>query len=290
MQSEIAEWTEALVRWFHVFAGILWIGATWFFIWLDGRITEEEEILTPGAAPQVWMVHSGGFYIVEKQKEPALLPKRLHWFKYEALFTFLSGFFLLAWMYYLSRGMLVDERTSTLSHGMAVAAGIGFLVVAWAVYDLLWISPLGKQPVVAGALAYLLSLGAAWILLTLFLPRAAYLHLGAMFGTIMVANVWMRILPAQTSLLKATRAGGKPDMTLATRAKQRSRHNTYMVVPVVYLMISNHYPVTTWGSDHKWWVLAVLIPVGWIAARLFRGDPVKGALSGKAGATEGVPR
>lgn len=284
MQAELAEWVESLLRWFHVFAGILWIGATWFFIWLDGRITEEEEILTQGTAPQVWMVHSGGFYIVEKQKEPQLLPKRLHWFKYEALFTWISGFLLLVWMYYVARGMLVDERTSTLTHGTAIAAGIGFLIVAWAVYDGLWISPLARYPKVAGALAYLLSLGAAWFLLTMFLPRAAYLHLGAMYGTIMVCNVWMRILPAQTSLLKATREGGKPDMRLATRAKQRSRHNTYMVVPLVFLMISNHYPVTTYGSAHKWLVLAILIPVGWLMARLFRGDPVKGALVGPSGA------
>lgn len=278
MPAELKEWLEIGLRWFHVFAGMLWIGATWFFTWLDGRVEEETEILAPGAAPQVWMVHSGGFYIVEKQKQPQLLPKRLHWFKYEALFTWISGFLLLIWMFYLGRGFLIDERTSSLTHSSAVLAGLGFLVVAWAIYDGLWISPLGRYPRIAGGVAYLLSVFAAWFLLQIFLGRAAYLHLGAMYGTIMVCNVWIRILPAQTSLLKATREGGKPDMRLAVRAKQRSRHNTYMVVPLVFLMISNHYPVTTYGSSSQWLVLALMIPLGWVAARLFRGDARKGAL------------
>lgn len=264
----IKEWLNLIARWMHVFAAIMWVGSTYYFTWLDGRLTEEEKASAGSGEPaQVWMVHSGGFYVVEKQKKPG--PRELHWFRWEAALTWLSGFLLLTLMVYLGGGTgLIDRDVLDISGPTAIAIGISTLIVGWIIYDLLVQSPLGKNERLFALIAYALVVGAAYGLTHVLSGRWAYLHMGAMFGTIMVANVWMRILPAQRKMIAATKEGKEPDQALAARAKLRSKHNTFMAVPVVFLMISNHYMVATYGYD--WMVLAVVILLGWGAAKIIR--------------------
>jgi uncharacterized membrane protein len=264
----VSEWLNLLGRWFHVFAAILWVGSTYYFTWLDGRFTEEAR--AGGVQPEkleVWMVHSGGFYVVEKRKTPSL--QRLHWFRWEAMLTWLSGVFLLTLVYYMGGGM-VDADVCDISTRTAVLAGIGLLVAGWVVYDLLVQSPLGKNEKAFAVVAFALVVCAIYWVTHVLSGRAAFLHVGAMFGTIMAANVWMRILPAQRRMIAATRDGQTPDASDAARAKLRSKHNTFMVVPLVFTMISNHYPVTTYGHDYNWLILSALVLVGWVAAKIVR--------------------
>jgi uncharacterized membrane protein len=266
MNPTISEWTNLLARWFHVFAGILWIGTTYFFTWLDGRFTDQEGS-KPGTKTQVWMVHSGGFYVVEKEKQPG--PHELHWFRYEALFTWLSGMVLMFVVYYLG-GALIDRDVWDISPAKAAAIGIGVLIVGWIVYDLMAQSPLVKNEIMFAIVSYMLLVAASFGLTRVFSGRAAYMHVGAMMGTIMAANVWMRILPAQRKMIAAVKEGKEPDQNLALRAKLRSKHNTFMIVPVVFIMISNHFPAATYGDRNNWIILAVLILVGWFAAKIIR--------------------
>jgi len=261
----LSEWLNLLARWFHVFAGILWIGTTYYFTWLDGRFTEQES--GKGEKTQVWMVHSGGFYVVEKEKKPG--PHELHWFRFEALLTWLSGMVLLVLVYYMG-GVLIDTDVWDISVGAGTAIGLGVLVGGWILYDLLAQSPLVKREIPFAAVAYLLVVATAFGLTHVFSGRAAYMHVGAMMGTIMAANVWMRILPAQRKMIAAVKEGKEPDQNLALRAKLRSKHNTFIIVPVVFIMISNHFPAASYGSEYNWIVLAVLILLGWFAAKIIR--------------------
>ena len=267
----LSEWLNLIVRWVHVFAGIMWIGTTYYFTWLDARLTEEEKaVANTGNSAQVWMVHSGGFYVVEKRKMPDLLSRKLHWFRWEAATTWLSGMLLLVVVYYLGGGALVDRDVSNINVGAAVALGVGLLVVAWVVYDLMIRSPLGKNERAFAIIAYLIVVAVTYGLTRILSGRAAYIHIGAMFGTIMAANVWMRILPAQGKMIAAIKEGRKVDQALAAQAKFRSKQNTFMAVPVVFIMISNHFPSATYGDRYNWAILSVLILLGWIAAKFIR--------------------
>ena len=267
----LSEWLNLIARWVHVFAGIMWIGTTYYFTWLDARLTEEEKAVANTATPaQVWMVHSGGFYVVEKRKMPDLVSRKLHWFRWEAATTWLSGMLLLAVVYYLGGGALVDRDVSNISVAAAVALGVGLLVVSWVVYDLMMISPLGKNEKAFAVIAYIIVVAVTFGLTRVLSGRAAYIHVGAMFGTIMAANVWMRILPAQGKMTAAIKEGRKVDQALAAQAKFRSKQNTFMVVPVVFIMISNHFPGVTYGDRYNWAILSVLILLGWIAAKFIR--------------------
>lgn len=268
MDATFSEWLNLVVRWAHVFVGILWIGQTYFFTWLDGRLGEAEAAAGEGERGQIWMVHSGGFYIVEKQKGVELLPQTLHWFRWEAALTWLSGFFLLVVVYYLG-GALVDRDVLDISPGTATALMLGLFLVGWLVYDFLWRSPLGRNELAGAAVSYLLLVAVAYGLTHTVSGRAAYLHAGALMGTLMAANVWLRILPAQREMIAATREGKQANLDLAARAKQRSKHNTFMVVPVVFTMISNHYS-GLYGSQYNWVILAALILAGWVAANFIR--------------------
>lgn len=267
----ISEWLNLALRWIHVFAGIMWVGTTYYFTWLDARLSEEEKaVINTGNAAQIWMVHSGGFYVVEKRKVPDLLSRTLHWFRWEAGTTWLSGFALLVVVYYLGGGALIDADVRELSLTAAVGLGIAVLLAGWLVYDLLMLSPLGKHEKAFAVVAYLLIAAAAYALTRTFSGRGAYIHLGAMLGTIMAANVWMRILPAQKKMIKAINAGQKPDDALSAQAKLRSKQNTFMAVPVVFLMISNHFPSATYGSRNNWLILSGLVLLGWVAAKFVR--------------------
>lgn len=266
----ISEWLNLIARWVHVFAGIMWVGTTYYFTWLDARMTEEEKALAgAGTPPQIWMVHSGGFYLVEKRKIPDELSRKLHWFRWEAATTWLSGFALLIVVYYLGGGALIDRDVADINLWTAIGIGIGTLVLGWLVYDLLMISPLGRSEKSFAIVAYVLIVAIAYGLTRVLSGRAAYIHVGALFGTIMAANVWMRILPAQRKMIEAIKAGNKPDQKLAAQAKLRSKQNTFMAVPLVFLMISNHFGGNTTGG-YDWIHLAILIPVGWLAAKFIR--------------------
>ena len=267
----LSEWLNLILRWIHVFAGIMWVGTTYYFTWLDARLSEEEKaVRNTGETAQIWMVHSGGFYVVEKRKVPDLVSRTLHWFRWEAGTTWLSGFALLVLVYYIGGGALVDTDVSDISVGAAIGEGIGVLVVGWIVYDLMMLSPLRKNEKAFAVIAYLMIVGVTYGLCRVFSGRAAYIHVGALLGTIMAANVWMRILPAQKKMIAALNAGQKPDDALSAQAKLRSKQNTFMAVPVVFIMISNHFPGVAYGDQYNWAVLAVLILVGWVAAKFIR--------------------
>lgn len=263
MNYTLQEWLNLLLRWMHVFAGIMWVGATYYFTWLDRRFhtTDPDE---------VWMVHSGGFYVVERRKVPDLVSRTLHWFRWEAGTTWLSGFALLVLIYYVGGGALVDRDVRDLSTGVAVAIGIGVIIAGGVVYDVMMMSPLGRNEKLFAAVAYVLIVALAFGLTRVFSARAAYLHVGALLGTIMAANVWMHILPAQKKMIAALNEGRKPDDRLSAQAKLRSKQNTFMAVPVVFIMISHHYPGVTYGDRYNWIILSVLILLGWIAAKFIR--------------------
>ena len=271
LDPTLSEWLNLILRWVHVFAGIMWVGTTYYFTWLDARLTEEEKaVANTGNAAQIWMVHSGGFYVVEKRKVPDLVSRTLHWFRWEAGTTWLSGFALLVLVYYLGGGALVDTDVYDISVGAAIAVGVGTLVGGWIVYDLMMLSPLRKSEQAFAVIAYVMIVGVTYALTRTFSGRAAYIHVGAMLGTIMAANVWMRILPAQKKMIAAINEGRKPDDALSAQAKLRSKQNTFMAVPVVFIMISNHFPGVTYGDRYNWAVLSTLILVGWIAAKFIR--------------------
>ena len=259
------EWLNIAARWIHVFAGIMWVGSTYFFTWLDGRFVEMESDAS-STEKHVWMVHSGGFYLVDKQKRPKLIPTKLHWFKWEAMITWLSGVSLMILVYYMG-GLMIDEN---MNETTPMIAGIAAVLLAWPIYDTLWKSKLGNNQIAGLLVSYALLVGVSYALTHLMDGRAAYMHVGAMMGTLMMLNVWMRILPAQRKMVAALSEGKEPDLTLAERAKTRSTHNTFMAVPVVFIMISNHYPVTSYGDEWNWVILSAFILVGWGVAKIIR--------------------
>lgn len=260
---------DLALRWAHVFAGILWVGTTFYFTWLDGRFAELEEQskeTKPGEKQFIWMVHSGGFYAVEKQKIPQLMPATLHWFKWEAAITWITGILLFGLLFYHG-GYLISAEDAPITKGAAIGLSVGLLLAGWVVYDLFW--KFCRSEALGVTISYALVVLTAWVCCKYFTGRGAYLQLGAMFGTIMAANVWMRILPAQRRMVAALRAGQSPNLAEGARAKARSKHNTFIVIPVVFTMISNHYS-GTFGSKYNWIILSALVMVGWVAAKLIR--------------------
>jgi uncharacterized membrane protein len=271
LDPTLNEWLNLVLRWVHVFAGIMWVGTTYYFTWLDARLSEEEKAVTNTGTPaQIWMVHSGGFYSVEKRKVPDLISRHLHWFRWEAATTWLSGFALLVLLYYLGGGALVDPDVSEISVKAAVALGIVLLFGGGFVYDVMMMSPLARNEKAFAVTAYLMVVGISYGLSHIFSGRAVYIHVGAMFGTIMAGNVWLHILPAQKKMIAAIKEGRKPDDTMSARAKLRSKQNTFMAVPVVFLMISNHFPGVSYGDRYGWAILPGLVLIGWIAAKFIR--------------------
>jgi uncharacterized membrane protein len=266
MNPAVSEWLNLIFRWVHIFAAILWVGQTYYFTWLDGQFARGE---ARGKQDAIWMVHSGGFYVVDKKKDLATLPGDLRWFRWEAMVTWGSGVVLLTLVYYMG-GLMVDDSVAKISTGWAIGIGILTLVIGWEVYDALWLSPAGKSEALGVGLSFLLIAGAAYGLCHRLSGRAAYLHVGALFGTVMFLNVWMRILPAQRRMIAALKEGRTPDAAMAARAKLRSKHNTYLAVPTVFLMVSNHFPTATYGTSYNWEILVGQIVAGWIAAKIIR--------------------
>jgi uncharacterized membrane protein len=270
VSSSIREWLNLTVRWFHVFAGIMWVGQTYYFMWLDGQFGKSEKGATAdGAAAAVWMVHSGGFYTVEKQQSLGVSAEHVRWFRWEALMTWLGGMVLLFLGYYLGSG-LIDPDVADISKAAGIAIGLGALAAGWWIYDTAVRSALGKSQTAFAGFALVMTAAISWGLMHLLSGRAAYIHVGAIFGTIMTANVWFRILPAQRKMIAASAAGATFDASLGAQAKLRSKHNTFIALPVVFLMLSNHYPVATYGNRYGWQVLVSLVLVGWMAVKIIR--------------------
>ncbi|WP_426208013.1 urate hydroxylase PuuD [Massilia sp. TWP1-3-3] len=267
------EWLNLIVRWLHVITGIAWIGASFYFVWLDNTIRPPapgSSLAAKGVSGELWAVHGGGFYNPQKYlNAPPELPKELHWFKWEAYSTWLSGFALLTIVYYFNaQAMMVDQAVADLSSWQAVGIGLGSLVVGWTVYDLLCRSRLGKHDLAFGVVIFLFLVASAFVLNKLLSGRAAYIHVGAMIGTMMVANVLMLIIPGQRKMVAAMTAGQTPDPVHGQKAKQRSVHNNYFTLPVLFIMISNHYAMT-YRHQHAWAVLAVMMAAGVLIRHFF---------------------
>lgn len=268
MGNQATEWINLLLRWAHVFSAILWVGSTYYFTWLDGQM-RKLEAQTGGQGGAVWMVHSGGFYSVVKQKTLGVPPGDVHWFRYEALATFVTGFLLLNLVYYHGGLMIdpIDPRVTALQAGLI---GVVSLVAGWVAYDLLVRTPLARIEPAFALVGLILILAAAWGLSAVLSTRATYIHIGAIFGTIMVLNVWMRILPPQRRMIAAAVKGERFDEALGAGAKQRSKHNSFLAIPATFIMISNHFPTATYGNHYAVAVLGALILIGWGAAAMLR--------------------
>ncbi len=260
----LLEWLGAIARWIHVLAAILWIGDSFLFMWMDSSLEAPRKVREGAVAGELWMVHSGGFYEVVKRRSlrPEEMPPTLHWFKWQSYTTWLSGVFLLAVVYWLGDRALLQDSGSRLSHGAAVAVSLGALLAGWLVYDLACRSPLARRP---WLLAVVLSVALAGVVIGLtsvFGARAAWLLTGAMLGTIMTANVAFVIIPGQGKMLAQTRAGEPVDTGPGVLAKRRSTHNHYLTLPVLFMMMSQHFPS---GYGH---------PLGWLVLLLVSGAGV----------------
>ncbi len=266
MEAYLLEWLNLAVRWIHVIVGIAWIGASLYFIWLDNHLEPSPDSRVAG---ELWAIHGGGFYRAEKFKvAPARMPATLHWFKWEAYWTWMSGFALLSLMYYANAELyLIDPAVMPLSKPAAIGIGLAFLVGGYAVYEGLCRSPVGRSDTLLSIILLLLLAVAAWSLTRVFSGRGAFLHYGAILGTIMVANVAHVIIPGQRRMVEAMRTGREPDPRDGLMGKQRSVHNTYFTLPVVFTMISNHY-ATLFG--HRWnWVILVLLTLAGALVRVW---------------------
>lgn len=267
------DWLNLLLRWLHVITGIAWIGASFYFVWLDNSIrppAPDSDLAKKGVSGHLWAVHGGGFYHPQKYLvAPKELPPELHWFKWEAYSTWLSGFALLTVAYYCNaQAMLVDKAVADLSSWQAIGIGLGSLVLGWTVYDLLCRSPLGQKELPFGIVIFLLLVAASYLLSQYLSGRAAYIHVGAIIGTIMAGNVLMVIIPAQKKLVAAMQAGQSPDPIHGIRGKQRSVHNNYFTLPLLFIMISNHYGMT-YNHAYNWLILAVIMAAGVLIRHFF---------------------
>ena len=273
MEAYIVDWLSLLTRWLHLISGIAWIGASFYFVMLDNSLTQPKnpDDTKRGVFGELWAVHGGGFYVSQKfltgpKGEP--LTENLHWSKWEAYTTWLSGIALLALIYWLgASSYLIDRSVMALSPPAAIAISIASLAGGWFVYDGLCRLLEGKENVLA-ALVFVFIMACAWALFHVFSARAAYIHAGAIIGTIMVANVFFHIIPGQKRMVADIRAGRDPDPRPGIIGKQRSVHNTYFTLPVLFVMISNHYPMT-YSHPQGWLVLGVIMLAGVLIRQFF---------------------
>jgi uncharacterized membrane protein len=282
MDAHLIEFVSLLVRWLHVIAGIAWIGSSFYFIWLDNSLDPPapgSETANKGVAGELWAVHGGGFYNPQKYAvAPAALPEKLHWFKWEAYTTWLSGTALLVLVYWIrAQTMMTDPRVASLTSWQAVAIGAASMLGSWVIYDILCRSILGKHDAVLGVVVFAFMTVLAWTLHQVFGGRAAFMQVGAAIGTIMTANVFFVIIPGQRKMVEAMRVGRLPDPIHGQRGKQRSVHNNYFTLPVVFIMISNH-AASTYAHPHAWLVLTLIAAAG-VSIRHFFNRRHKGILA-----------
>ena len=262
MDAIVSEWGSLLLRWVHMIAGMAWIGSSFYFMHLDAAIKESPDI-PRGKGGEAWEVHGGGFYQVRKYLvAPEKLPPQLMWHKWESYATWISGFFLLVWIYYLGADLyLIDPQVRPLSPLGAAGIGIAGLLLGWFVYDGLVRSPLANNDVVLAAVGFAFIMGMAWLFQMMFSGRGALLHTGALMGTIMTGNVFLNIIPNQRRVIADLVAGRTPDPRFGRQAKTRSTHNNYLTLPVLFLMISGHYPLT-FRSAHAWIMVGLVLIAG----------------------------
>jgi uncharacterized membrane protein len=258
MLAHLSELVHLIVRWVHLIAGIMWIGNSMLFNWID-RNLEKPADAKKGMVGEIWMVHSGGFYSMEKKfLEPGEMPKNLHWFKWQNGITWLSGISLLILLYFMSaKSMMLDPDVSNISGQAAVGISVGTLLVAFVAYDFMWRSAIGRMPALATWLSIAVVLGGSAVFFHFFSGRAAYIHVGVLLGTLMTGNVWFVILPSQHELIAATKEGREQSEKIGYQAKQRSIHNNYMTFPLLFIMLSGHFP-STFSHPQSWLVLLVL--------------------------------
>ena len=263
------DWASLLLRWLHVITGIAWIGSSFYFIWLDLSLRKPTR-LPNGVHGESWSVHGGGFYHAQKYMvAPDSMPKELHWFKYESYFTWISGFALLAVTYYWSaEAFLIDSSVRDLSVSQAIGISIGSLVAGWIVYDVVCKTPIGRNLLLLGAAVYMIIILAALAYGEIFGSRAALLHVGAVVATWMTGNVFFIIIPNQKKVVASLQRGEAPDPALGQQAKQRSTHNNYLTLPVLFMMLSNHYPMTFVGED-LWILVGLVVLIGAIIRDYF---------------------
>ena len=258
LEGHLMEWLNLVVRWVHVVLGIAWIGASFYFIFLENSLNRTKN-LRDELAGNLWAIHGGGFYYIEKYKvAPGVIPEKLHWFKYEAYFTWLTGCLLLMTVYYMNaKSFMVDPAVKDIKPGTAVLIGISSLFAGWFIYDLMCRSPLLKKPKLFGITGFVILVLISFFLTRYLSGRAAFIHVGALLGTIMAGNVFFVIIPSQKNLVNAAKKNLPPDLEQAKYAGLRSLHNNYIVLPVIFVMISNHFP-GTFAPTYNWAILAGL--------------------------------
>ena len=264
MGEQLFDWLLLIIRWVHITVAVTWIGTSIFFMWLDRSFVKNSDSKRDGHIGELWMVHGGGFYHVEKlQMGPTKVPKELHWFKWESYWTWMSGFALLALIFYTGNGtFLLDDAISDITYGKAVLLSLFSVFGSWFFYDFVWERKSIRDNAIIGhvlTLAWFFVM--TYILCTTISGRAAYIHIGGMLGTWMTANVFMRIIPRQLKMVEASRNGEPVNQDWGKNAKNRSTHNTYFTLPVIFIMLSNHFPAT-YGHDLNWLVLLLISAAG----------------------------
>jgi len=262
MEAYALDWVQLVIRWVHLITGIAWIGASFYFVFLDNSLLppKSKDDADAGVGGELWAIHGGGFYHAQKYRvAPAMLPEPLHWFKWEAYWTWMSGFALFVVMYYAHAGLyMIDRNVADIAPWQAIAISVALLVAGWVFYDQLCKRlGLARERVLGVAMIAFLA-ATAWGLSHVFSGRAMYLQIGAMMGTIMAWNVFFVIMPSQRKLVEAKEKGVAPDPVYGQRGKQRSVHNNYFTLPVLFTMISNHYPMT-FGNRNAWLVLVAVL-------------------------------
>ena len=257
----ILDWLDLIVRWIHIIVGIAWIGTSFYFNWLDSKL--DREIDNKDIDGELWSVHSGGFYHINKLKgPPKKFPKELHWFKWEAYTTWISGFALLIIIYYLNaESMMIDKNVNNINSFTAIVISLSFLAASWLIYDFLCKSNLINNTILFSTVCLIVAIIISYLLTKIYGSRAAYIHVGASLGTIMAANVFRVIIPSQKNMVDAALANKEPDLQKGLSAKTRSIHNNYLTLPVLFIMISSHFPFT-YGHKYNWLILAVISIIG----------------------------
>lgn len=262
MEFSLTLWLEYILRFSHLVAGIAWIGSSFYFIWLDSSFTPPESP-RKNVEGELYMVHGGFYYQVEKRKIfPGELPKTLHWFKWEATLTWLTGFALLIVLYYFrGASLLIDSSVQALTQTSAIFFSLGIIVLSWLLYDFIWIAKIFYSKLIRTLLSAFFLIGIIFLNFKVFSGRGAFMQTGVILGTIMLLNVWIRILPGQAKMLRDAQAGQIPDYSLSLKSKVRSVHNTYFTFPVLFIMLSNHFPAV-YNHQYKVWLLILLAVSG----------------------------